>query len=298
MMRRLLAGLAALAIAGVAFLMWPRQGAIVIPDGIASSDEGMEARGAYLVHAAGCLSCHWNKKGGGEPYAGGRPIESPFGIFYSPNITPDRVTGIGDWSDQEFAEAVLHGIGREGENLYPALPFASYAGMTIEDVLAIKAWLMSLPPVRRENRTHNIDLLLMWRPFLSGWRLLFFDGPHDEHEKRARSRGAYLVEVLGHCGECHTPRNALGGFDGARAFGGARLGKAVAPNITPHEDGIGGWSRDAIITFLDDGTTPDFDVAGGEMAEVIEHGTSHLTDDDRAAMADYLLGLPPLAGKP
>lgn len=297
-MRRLIAIAAVLAIAGVSFLLWPRQGAIVIPDNLASSDEGMEARGAYLAAAAGCLSCHWDKKNGGAAYAGGRAIASPFGTFYSPNITPDRQTGIGDWSDQEFVEAILHGVGREGENLYPALPFASYAGMTVEDALAIKAFLMTLPPVRRENRTHNIDLLLMWRPLISGWRLLFFEGPIAEQDKRNLSRGAYLVEVLGHCGECHTPRNFLGGPEGARAFGGARLGDAAAPNITPHDDGIGAWSRDELISFLKDGTTPDFDVAGGEMAEVIEHGTSQLTDEDRAAMADYLRALAPQAGKP
>ncbi|HRK72182.1 MAG TPA: cytochrome c, partial [Micropepsaceae bacterium] len=126
----------------------------------------------------------------------------------------------------------------------------------------------------------------------------YFAGQVAEEDKRAMSRGAYLVEVLGHCSECHTPRNFLGGPDDARAFGGARLGEAAAPNITPHADGIGSWSRDELVTFLKDGTTPDFDVAGGEMAEVIAHGTSKLTDEDRAAMADYLRALAPQAGKP
>ncbi len=258
-------------------------------------------RGAYLVHAGGCLSCHTAESDAAVPLAGGRALESPFGTFYAPNITPDRETGIGAWSDEEFLTAFWEGVGPGGKYYYPAFPYPAYTGITRADLLAIKAYLFSLEPVRQANREHELPWYLDTRLAAAAWQLLKFDAGRfsgDPERDEEWNRGAYLVRHLGHCGECHTPRDALGGLIPERELAGSTGpdGKRV-PNITPHpRDGIGKWDRQEIELFLELGMLPDGDFVGGAMAEVIDDNTSQLTPGDRRAIARYLLSLPPLPG--
>jgi mono/diheme cytochrome c family protein len=262
----------------------------------AESDE--VSRGAYLATAAGCANCHTDSKHGGVSYAGGLALETPFGTFYSPNITPDPETGIGRWTDAQFLRALREGVRPDGANLFPVFPYTSYTRIVDEDVRAIKAYLFSLPPARQANRRHDMSFPFSWRFVQNFWKLLFFsEGPFHPAPDRpaAYNRGAYLVTALGHCGECHTPRNSLGGSDSDRFLAGAppptRDGKK-APNITSDpQTGIGNWSEDDIVRVLTDGQTPEFDEVGGPMAEVVKD-TARLTEEDRRAIAAYLKSVP------
>ncbi|MCE9521214.1 MAG: cytochrome c [Alphaproteobacteria bacterium] len=292
--------LAALAI-GVATLVWlllPSKTVVHIPAGLASTNPGMAERGAYVVRAAGCLSCHWDRKGGGEPYAGGVAFPTPFGTFYSPNITPDNATGIGRWNDEEFLRALTEGEGMHGEQLYPALPYTSYAAMRPEDALAIKAHLATLPAVNAPQRPNNVSFPFSWRALMKGWKLLYFAGAAPLRDDPSRdatwNRGRYLVTALGHCAECHTPRNALGAQSSqqplqgnAKGPGGWKVPALVGPTATE----FASWSMEEIASYLKTGTKPDFDSAQGPMAEVIEDNTKHLSDQDRTAIALYLKSL-------
>ncbi len=262
-----------------------------------------EDKGAYLTAAGGCYGCHTDIKNGGKPFAGGRPLETPFGIFYTPNITADPGTGIGRWTDEEFLKALKEGLGPSGHPYFPAFPYTSYTKMTDEDALAIKAHLMSLAPVVLENRPHDVSPPFSWRWLQWGWRLLFFDeGPYvppsDATEQVAR--GGYLVDALTHCGECHTPRNFLGGSDKSLYLAGAANGAEgeLVPNITPDDaTGIGDWSEGDLVSFMSDGMMPNFDNVQGSMAEAIDHSLSKLTEEDRAAIAAYLKSIPPIENK-
>src|SRR5690606_10236135 len=271
--------------------------------GAAASGATDVERGAYLTAAGGCYGCHTDVKNGGQPFAGGRAIESPFGTFYSPNITGDTETGIGGWSDTDFLRALKEGISPAGHYLFPAFPYTSYTKMTDADALAIKAYLMSLPPVAAENRRHDLPAPFSWRWLQWGWRLLFFDaGPFQPPAgaSEAVARGGYLVDALAHCGECHTPRNMLGGLKRDRYLAGTADGPdgERVPNITPDQaSGLGSWSEADIVTLLREGMKPDFDNVQGSMAEAIEHGLAKLTDEDLAAIATYLKSIPPLAGE-
>lgn len=263
---------------------------------------GAVVRGAYVFRAADCLSCHTDRKNKGQPLAGGRALATPFGTFYTPNITPDPATGIGRWTIEDFRRALREGLAPDGSNLFPAFPYPSYSGMTDQDISDLWAYLQAQPPVVQANLPHDLALPFRYRALISVWKALFFS-PHPfaaEPDKDAEwNRGAYLVQVLGHCGECHTPRNALGGPDTSRRLAGAAKGPdgKKVPNITPFpKSGIGDWRESDITYFLKTGFLPDGDVAGAAMAEVIEDGTSHLTDADRAAIAVYLRALPPLPG--
>jgi mono/diheme cytochrome c family protein len=271
------------------------------PPAIAADPDAI-ARGAYLANAADCEACHTDREHGGQPYAGGRALATPFGTFYSPNITPDPETGIGRWSDQQFLRALRDGVRPDGANYFPVFPYPSFTGITDEDALAIKAYLFSLPAVRQANRTHDVSFPVSWRFLQDGWKLLFFrPGPFQPAPERseAYNRGAYLVTAVAHCGECHTPRNWFGATDPDRFLAGnpdGPDGKKV-PNITPdRKTGIGNWSEDDIIGVLTDGHTPDFDKVGGAMAEVVK-STSRLTDDDRRAIALYLRSLPAISSR-
>lgn len=257
----------------------------------------MAERGAYLVHAGGCLSCHWDKKGGGKPFAGGRALATPFGTFYGPNITPDESNGIGGFSDEDFVRALTHGENPKGENLYPTFPYTSYARMKVEDALAIKAYLNTLDPVRTEGRPHEVAFPFSWRALLKGWKLLFFAGAEpladDPAHDATWNRGRYLVEALGHCGECHTPRGTFGQINKDEQLSGNPKGPEgwkVPALVGPHAE-LAEWSVEELAEYLKSGVKPDFDSAQGPMAEVIEDGTKHLTDEDRAAMALYLKSL-------
>ena len=264
----------------------------------ASGQDDVVERGRYLVYAGGCITCHTADDDDAPPLAGGRALESPFGTFYSPNITPDRNTGIGGWSDEEFVNAFWEGVSPEGEHYYPAFPYTSYTGVSRDDLLAMKAYLFRLDPVYRENREHDLAWYMSNRLAAGTWKELNFKSARfapDASRDEQWNRGAYLVRHLGHCGECHTPRSKLGVLQTDRELAGSQLGDERIPNITPHRtDGIGRWSASDIEYFLDIGMLPDGDFAGSSMVDVIEDDTSKLTREDRRAIAAYLKSLPPL----
>ena len=262
-----------------------------------AGDTDRVARGAYLATAAGCANCHTDRARGGKPYAGGLALATPFGTFYSPNITPDPQTGIGRWTDAQFRRALRRGVRPDGANYFPVFPYPSFTEITDDDALAIKAYLGSQPAVRQANRPHEISFPVSWRFLQNGWKLLFFkSGPFRPAPGRsaAYNRGAYLVTALAHCGECHTPRNWLGAVEPNRFLSGTPNGPdgKKVPNITPdRKTGIGNWSADDIVGLLTDGHTPDFDFVGGAMSEVVKD-TSRLTEADRRAIAVFVKSVP------
>lgn len=256
-------------------------------------------RGAYIFDAAGCLGCHTDEKGGGQPLAGGRALATPFGTFHTPNITPDPVHGIGRWSDADFIRALREGVGPDGAHLFPAFPYASYTRMTDRDLLDLKAYLFSRPAVAAPNKPHDLAPPFSWRFLLPVWQWLYLTPgpvPDDPAKPAAWNRGRYLVDALGHCAECHSPRTLLGGLDSDRYLAGNPDGPDgdKVPGITGAKGngGIGGWSDGDLTLFLETGLTPDGDVAGGAMGEVVRNTTSKLTADDRAAIAAYLKTVP------
>jgi mono/diheme cytochrome c family protein len=265
---------------------------------IAEAQSDLETRGEYLTRAGGCFSCHTVP--GGTELAGGRALATPFGTFYTPNITPDRETGIGNWTDEQFLRALRQGVRPDGANYFPVFPYTSFTGITDEDALAIKAYLFSRASVRQPNRPHDVAFPFSWRFLQTGWKLLFFNqGPFrpDPHQDNAAKRGAYLVTSLAHCGECHTPRNGLGGLRSGLALSGTKDGPdgKPVPNITPEETtGIGRWDPVDITTLLKTGRTPEERKVGGAMREAVEDGLKYLTDADRDAIAAYLLTRPPV----
>ncbi|CNB47239.1 putative cytochrome C [Yersinia frederiksenii] len=264
--------------------------------GHASADANLIARGEYLTKAADCVACHTTKNG--KPFAGGLAFKTPMGTLYSPNITPDKETGIGRWSDEEFLRALHEGKGKNGENLYPAFPYTSYTLLQDDDVKAIKAYLFSLPAVHQPNRENDMPFPFNQRWGLWFWNLVNFDGQRfepDSSKDAQWNQGAYFVEALGHCGECHTPRNITMGMKDSKAYAGTEIDGWTAFNITsdPHA-GIGGWSQEQMVQYLRSGHVDGKAQAAGPMAEVIENSTRHLTDSDLNAMAVYLRSLKPL----
>ena len=266
---------------------------------VVAADDSLVAQGKYLVHAAGCVTCHTEDDEGAVPLAGGRALESPFGTFYSPNITPDIGSGIGAWSDDDFVTALWEGLNPEDEHYFPAFPFTSYTGVTRADALAMKAYLFSLDPAVKQSPEHDLPFYMSSRVAAGGWKIRYFDAgrfEQDTGQSEQWNRGAYLVRHLGHCGECHTPRGRLGALqDNAELAGNAEFGPDESvPNITPDkEHGIGRWSLSDIEYFLDIGMLPDGDFTGGEMGAVIEDSTSRMTREDRLAIATYIKSLPP-----
>lgn len=260
--------------------------------------EDVMRQGEYLFRAAGCANCHTDEKNKGTPLAGGRALKTPFGTFYSPNITPDPETGIGRWSEADFVRALREGIDDEGNHLYPAFPYTSYTQFTDTDLRAIKTYLFSQKPVRQANKEHELPWYFRSRASLSIWKILFFKPgafqPQPD-QSAAWNRGAYLATAIAHCGECHTPRNFLGGFKNSQYFAGNHDGVdgADVPNITPDKKtGIGKWSQSDLVEYLETGAMPDGDYAGDAMAEVIDNSLSRLTKDDRKAIAVYVMSLP------
>lgn len=256
-------------------------------------------RGDYLVTAGGCTSCHTDFKQKGPAFAGGAPIVTPFGTFYPPNITPDKEHGIGNWSDEDFIVAMREGRNPEGAHYFPAFPYTSYTKVTTDDLLAMKAYLFSIPAVATPSRPHEIPFPFSWRFLQTGWKLLFFDEgvfQPDPSRSEIENRGAYLSNALAHCGECHTPRNMLGGLDTDRWMAGTQDGPEgePVPNLTPDPETGLGWSETEIFDYLKTGATPEFDYAGSLMADVIEHNTSKMTDQDLKAIAAYLKTLAPM----
>jgi len=262
--------------------------------GTASAQDTQIERGKYLLHAAGCISCHTEDKDDAVPLSGGRALETPFGTFFSPNITPDRETGIGDWTDEDFLNALWNGVSPAGKHYYPAFPYTSYTGMTKVDALAIKAYLFSLEAARRVNQENELPWYMFTRLAPGAWKLMNFESKrfeHDPEQDDAWNRGAYLVRHLAHCGECHTPRDKLGKLVTDRELAGNPDGPdgEKMPDITPNRDtGIGRWSEDEIEFFLQLGMLPGGDFAGSLMSEVIDDNTGNLTEADRHAIAVYL----------
>ena len=263
------------------------------PANLAATD--LVVRGEYLTRAADCAACHTAP--GGKPFAGGLPFKLPMiGTIYSTNITSDAETGIGAWSDEEFQRALHEGIGKDGKHLYPAFPYASYALMTDGDVLAIKAYLLTLKPVRYTPPPNDVSF-----PFNQSYLMIFWNAlfkPSHRFRPNADqpadwNRGAYLVEALGHCGDCHTPRNILFGLNHNRKFAGAIIQGWKAYNVTPdHDWGIGSWSDDQLEGYLSIGHAEGRGSAGGPMSEVVDKSLSYLGAPDIKAIMTYLKSVP------
>lgn len=246
-------------------------------------------RGRYLANAADCGSCH-TVPGSDHPFSGGRPIETPFGVLVSPNITPDRETGIGAWSDEEFEAAVRNGRRRDGKRLYPAMPFPYFARMTPEDVKDVRAYLSTIEPVRNPVSVNHLPFPLNRRMAMTVWDKLYFaPGTFKEEPSKSKqwNRGAYLVQGPGHCGACHTPKTFLGGDETSKPLQGYTPQGWVAPDITSGQGPLAQWSADDVAQYLKAGHNR-FAAAAGLMGEVVELSTSKLSDDDVKAMAVYL----------
>ena len=256
---------------------------------------GDAARGEAVFHAAGCASCHMAPGATGEAefvLVGGQEFPSDFGTFLAPNITPDPDHGIGNWSMTDLGNALLHGVSPEGAHLYPALPYWSYERMELQDVADLYAYLKTLPADATPSQAHKIGFPFSVRRLVGGWKFLNMrpDFVVQGDLTAAEERGRYISEALAHCGECHTPRNALGALDTSRWLGGAPnpSGAGTIPNITP---GKLTWSEDEIVEYLTSGFTPEFDSVGGHMAHVVEN-MARLPEEDRRAVAAYLKKVP------
>jgi mono/diheme cytochrome c family protein len=252
------------------------------------------AQGAYLARAADCVACHTQP--GGKAFAGGVAFKLPFGTLYSTNITADRETGIGQWSDDDFVRALHRGVAKDGRNLYPAFPYTSYTAMTHDDAVAIKAYLFSLPTVHAPVTPNQLPFPFNQRWTLTFWKWLFLDEHRfrpDSTRSELQNRGTYLSTALGHCGECHTPRNILMGMSTRKTLAGAELSGWHAYNLTSDRaSGLGEWTDAQLQQFLSTGHAQDHGPAAGPMAEVVENSTRYLTPEDVHAMVIYLRSLP------
>jgi mono/diheme cytochrome c family protein len=301
MMRRILFGIAALLVvaAGAIVLVWPRAQFTPAssPQSWADTTENYE-RGAYLARAGNCMGCHVTR--GTLNYTGGRALDTPFGRLYAPNITRDVQTGIGLWTADDFWNAMHNGISRDGRLLYPAFPYTNYTKMTRADSDALFAYLRSGPPMREPNRPHELRFPYNTQAALALWRLLYFrPGVHqdDPRQNADWNRGAYLVEGLGHCSACHSPRNSLGASGNRLSGGLIPVQGWYAPSLTSgQEAGLGSWDRAHIVQLLRTGVSPQSAVFG-PMAEVVQQSLQHLTESDAGAMAAYLKSLPDEGGK-
>ncbi len=252
-------------------------------------------RGKYLATAADCMVCHTTQ--GGKEYAGGLGFKLPFGTLYSTNITPDKETGIGNYSDKDFLNAVQRGIRHDGARLYPAMPYTSYTYISDDDALAIKAYLFSLPPVRASAPANTLAF-----PFNQRWAMMFWSTlfnrdvryEPDTSKSPEWNRGAYLAEALAHCGECHTPRNLAFALDNRKKFGGAITAGWRAFNISSDKaTGVGGWRDDDLISYLSTGHAAGHGTASGPMGEAVDNSLSQLAPEDVSAIVAYLRSVPP-----
>jgi mono/diheme cytochrome c family protein len=306
-MRKFLLWIAALGVAGLA-------GAYVVTDpaflrlvhgrstAIAAAAPDL-VNGKTMFDAGGCASCHAVPgQADRTKVSGGLALHSPFGTFHVPNITPHPRDGIGNWTPADFVRAMREGVSPDGRHYYPSFPYTSYQRMATKDLTDLFGYIKSLAAVEGQAKAHELPFPFNIRRLLGGWKLLNLDGKPftpDPARDVAWNRGAYLVEGPGHCAECHSPRDALGGIVTAKRFAGGPdpEGKGTVPNITPHKDGISGWTSGEMASFLKTGDTPGFVNVGGSMGSVIKN-TAQLSDADRAAMAAYLVSLKPVAGKP
>ena len=251
-------------------------------------------RGEYLARAGDCVACHTAP--GGKPLAGGLSMPTPFGAISTPNLTPDKTTGIGDWSDDEFYRAMHEGIGRHGEYLYPVFPFPWFTQVSREDALAIKAYLFSLPAENAPRQPLKLAFPFSIRESLLAWRTAFFKAgtfAPDPQRSDAVNRGAYLVEGLGHCGECHNRDAVFGASDWSGRLKGGQIDGWYAPSLTDGRDGLGTWSEDQLVAFLKTGAAPGKGVALGPMQQTIDESLRYLSDEDLHAIAAYLKSMKP-----
>ncbi len=298
MLRKLFALVVVLAVVGLAIFWF-----VTIPATVSASALGNHtpdlANGKEMFFAGGCTSCHATPGHDDKTrLGGGLGLKSPFGTFYVPNISPDPNDGIGKWSEADFVTAMTKGTSPDGRHYFPAFPYTSYQRMRTEDVRDLFAFLKTLPAVQGRVRDHDVPFPFNVRRTLGGWKLLFLDGKPFEPDasKSAQwNRGAYLVNGPGHCAECHSPRNGLGGIISAQRFAGGPNpeGEGWVPNIT--QQGLKDYSEKDIAYFLETGQTPDNDSAGGSMVRVIKN-PSQLSPEDRDAIAEYLKSLPPVDG--
>ena len=299
MIRRLILLAAVAAVLGLAafwFLTIPA----TVPASALDAHTPDLVNGREMYFAGGCASCHAVPKQPDKTrLGGGLALNSPFGIFYVPNISPDPKDGIGTWTDAQFVTAMTKGTSPTGEHLYPAFPYTSYQHMRFDDLRDLFAYLKTLPPVSGKVRGHDLPFPFNIRRTLGLWKLLFLNGKPfepDPSKSAQRNRGGYLVNGPGHCAECHSPRNALGGvIESLRFTGGPSPdGQGGVPNITQFK--LKAWSEQNIADTLKDGMTPDADRVGGNMVEVVRN-TSQLTEADRRAIAAYIKSLPAVEGR-
>jgi mono/diheme cytochrome c family protein len=311
---RILVSLAVIVIAAIAIGTWIIRGPgpldfsggtkVALADYRGTKPSGVPARlekanlierGEYLAKAADCMVCH--TKPGEKEFSGGLGFKLPFGTLYSTNITADKETGIGNYSDQDFLNAVQRGKRRDGAMLYPAMPYTSYTYMSDEDVLAVKAYLFSLPPVRAATVGNTLSF-----PFNQRWAMLFWSAVFNPDTRFAPdtskspewNRGAYLVEALAHCGECHTPRNLAFALDNRNKFAGAVTAGWRAFNISSDKStGVGGWADEDLAAYLSAGHAPGHGAASGPMGEAVDHSLSQLAPEDIRAIVAYLRSVPP-----
>jgi mono/diheme cytochrome c family protein len=297
-LKRLAIALGLVALAAILLLLLTR------PSGLSSDIFPAHVQdlsnGELLFHAGGCASCHSSTDADSESpvLGGGLAMETPFGTFRVPNISPDPDYGIGEWTLSDFITAMRLGSSPDGRHYYPAFPYASYSRMSFEDLMDLKSYLDTLPRAQNHNEAHELKFPWNIRAGIGLWKILNLDPsavismPPDN---RLLARGRYLVEGPGHCGECHTPRNWSGGLNNDRWLAGAPNpdGEGKVPNITPGAKGFADWSQDDIAYYLESGFTPDFDTVGSSMVEVQEN-MAQLPAEDRAAIAAYLKNIPAL----
>ena len=265
-----------------------------------SANEEQIKKGEYIFQASGGCSCHTNKTNKAGFLAGGRSIKTPFGTFFSTNITPDLETGIGNWSDEDFIRAMKLGISPTEKNYFPVFPYTSFQLIERKDLLALKAYIFSISPKNQKNTPNKLIIpigrtipMMFWKKFV--WKTKQFK--ENRFQTKTWNRGAYLVQAIAHCSECHTPRNFLGGLNYEMHLAGSIDGAEgeLAPNITPDlKTGIGNWSKVDISYFLKTGIKPDGDYTEGLMSELIDVGYQYLVEEDLKAIAEYLSTLPPI----
>lgn len=293
-MRKKLIAAAALAAAGSGLFAAVLLQGNPVPEPVLVETEGNADRGAYIARLSGCIACHTNTAAGGALLAGGPPLETPFGTFYAPNVTPDATAGLGSWSLNDFARALRYGVSPEGEPYFPAFPYTFYSKLTDQDITDLWAAFATVPANETPSSAQDIVFPYNQRWSLRGWQKLFFDPGvfvPEAGKSEIWNRGKYIVTGPAHCGACHTPRNVLGAGTAEEALHGADglPGGEKAPPITAKALAANGWTESKLAFGLRFGTQPDGDVLGGSMGEVVRDGTAWLTDDDLRAISHYLL---------